>query len=65
MSERYIFGYSTSAMQLGKMQLQGNFVFMLQKNIIEREYEKKVQLVAGVFAASEMTVVVEPMYTAK
>ena len=52
-------------MQLGKMQLQGNFVFMLQKNIIEREYEKKVQLVAGVFAASEMTVVVEPMYTAK
>lgn len=42
-----------SAMQLRKMQLQGNFVFILQKRIVERESEKKDELVAGVFAAVE------------
>ena len=61
MAEIYIFGYSTSAMHVRKMQLQGNFVFMLQKSIVERESEKKDELFAGVFAALEMAVAVEPI----
>ena len=48
-----------SAMQLRKMQLQGNFVFILRKSIVERESETKDELVAGVFSASEMVVAVE------
>lgn len=34
---------------------------MLQKSIVERESEKKAELVAGVFAASEIAVAVEPI----